>query len=99
MLALSILWAKPKLAPLLEFQGNPQVNTHIEYEENFLIREETSYRNCQTSATASTLRRQTHENHDTRVQHCCQKKAKHKVHSICMGLPVACYRWRISENG
>jgi len=28
MLALSILWAKPKIAPLLEFQGNPQVNTH-----------------------------------------------------------------------
>jgi hypothetical protein len=66
MLALSILWAKPKLAPLLELQGNPQVNTPIEYEENFLIREETSYRNCQTSATASTLRRQTHENHDTK---------------------------------
>jgi hypothetical protein len=79
MLALSILWAKPKLAPLLEFQGNAQVNTPTEYEENFLIREETSYRNCQTSVTASILRRQTHENHDTRVEHRCQRKAKHKV--------------------
>ena len=81
MLALNILWAKPKLAPLLESQRNTQVNTPIEYEENCLIREETSYRNCQTSATASTLRRQTHEN-NTRVQHCCQRKAKHKVHRI-----------------
>jgi len=67
MLALSILWAKPKLAPLLKLQGNPKVNTPTEYEENFLIREETSYRNCQTSVTASSPRRQTHENHDIRV--------------------------------
>jgi len=99
MLALSILWAKPKLAPLLEFQANPQVNTPTKYEENFLIREETSYRNCKTSATAITLRRQTHENHDTRVQYRSHQKAKDKVYSICMGLPFACYRWRISDNG
>lgn len=41
------IWTKTKLAPLLELHRNPQVNTSIEYDENFLIREETSYTNCQ----------------------------------------------------
>lgn len=65
MRASSIPWAKPKLPPLLGFHRNLQVHTPLGYEENSLLREETSYRKCQTSAIASTLRRQTQANHNT----------------------------------